>query len=61
MEKEEEIREEHKADRVPGFFSSRLNWDPPPLQPQASVSPPLVPGGHTRLREKGWRPPIGTR
>ncbi len=30
--------------RVLGLFSSLLNLDPPPLHPQASVSPPLVPG-----------------
>jgi hypothetical protein len=27
---------------VIGFFSSRPNWDPPPPQPQDSVSPPLL-------------------
>jgi hypothetical protein len=26
---------------------------PPPLKPQVSV-PPLVPGGHTCLQERGW-------
>jgi hypothetical protein len=30
----------HRVDRVLGFFSSRLNWDPPPLHPQAVVLPP---------------------
>jgi hypothetical protein len=33
----------HRVDRVRGFFPSRPNWDPP----QASVFPPLVPGGPT--------------
>jgi hypothetical protein len=44
-EKEEEKREEHKADRVPGFFSSSSNWDPPPSQPQARVCPPTPGSG----------------
>ncbi len=35
------------------FFSSPLNWDPPPPHPQASVSPLL-------FRERGWGIPIGT-
>ena len=43
---------------VQGFFSSRPNWDPPPPQPQESVSPPSFgsgggEGGHTRLRVRG--------
>jgi hypothetical protein len=33
------------------LFSSRPNWDPPPPHTQASVSPPLVPGGRTLFRE----------
>jgi hypothetical protein len=28
-----------RVDRVPGFFTSRPNWDPPPPHPQASVFP----------------------
>ncbi len=43
----------HRVDRVPGFFSSRPNWDLLHPHPQVSVFPPLVPGGHTRLRERG--------
>ncbi len=31
---------QHRAYRVPGFLSSRPNWLPPPLHPQAGVAPP---------------------
>jgi hypothetical protein len=34
----------HRVDRVPGY-NSRPNWLPPPPNPQASVAPPLFPGG----------------
>ncbi len=36
----------HRVERVLGIFSTRPNWDAP-SHPQASVSPPLVPGGNT--------------
>ncbi len=41
--------------RVLGFFSSRPNWDPPPPQPQESVSPLLCFRGEgvTCLRVRG--------
>ncbi len=41
--------------RVLGFFSNRPNWDPPPPQPQESVSPPLWFRGEgvTCLRVRG--------
>jgi hypothetical protein len=40
----------HRVDIVPGFLSSRPNWLPPPLHPQASVAPPpLVPRGWDTL------------
>jgi hypothetical protein len=42
---------DHRVYRVPGFLSSRPNWLPPPIHPQASIAfsppPPLVPGGGT--------------
>ncbi len=35
--------------------SARLNWDPPPPLPLASVSlPPEPKKGHTHLRVRGW-------
>ncbi len=47
----------HRADRVPGFLSSRPNWVPRLHHPQVSVAPPpWVPrggGGHNLLRERG--------
>jgi hypothetical protein len=39
--------------RVLGFLSSRPNWDPQPLHPHGSVSPPLVPRGHHSLAGEG--------
>jgi hypothetical protein len=33
--------QDHRVDRLLGFFSSRPNWDHPLSHPQASVSPPL--------------------
>ncbi len=47
--------------RLPGFFSSRPT--PPFTHPQASVAPPLIPGGggHTRWGREGWGFPIRTR
>jgi hypothetical protein len=40
--------------------SSELGLPTPPLQPQASVSPPFwFQGGHTRLRERGWGSQFG--
>jgi hypothetical protein len=39
---------------VPGFFSSRPNWDSPPSHPQASVPPPpFGSGGCTLARGIG--------
>ncbi len=36
----------HRVGRMLSFFSSRLNWDSPPPEPQVSVSPhPLIRGG----------------
>ncbi len=32
----------HRVNRVLGFLSSCPYWDPQPLNPQVSVSPPLV-------------------
>ncbi len=55
---------EHLQDRVLGFFSCRLNWNPPIPSPAGVCvpPPPLVPvGGHTRLRERGWGFLIQTR
>ncbi len=46
MEKEEEIREEHKADRVLGFFSSRPR-DPSPVD--ECVLPPPPPDEGTNI------------
>ncbi len=34
------IHNQHKVDRMLGFFSSRPNWDPPLPHTQASVFPP---------------------
>jgi hypothetical protein len=54
------LQASHRVDRVPGFLSSRPNWVRLPPHLQASVVPPLVPGGggvHTRLRERGVRGP----
>jgi hypothetical protein len=52
----------HRVDRVLGFFSSRPNWDPPThSSPKECVPLPLVPGVHTRLREKDGGVPIQTR
>ncbi len=44
--------------RVPQCLSPSPNRDPPPLLPQASVSPPRNQRGrgHTRLRVRGWGP-----
>jgi hypothetical protein len=52
------VAHSRQSDRL---FSSRLNWDPPPLHPQssesplqASVLPPFgLGGGHTYLRVRG--------
>ncbi len=39
-------------------FSSRWNWDSPtPLAAGECAPPPFGPGGHTRLRLKGWGSP----
>jgi hypothetical protein len=48
--------------KVPGFLSSRPNWVPPPLPPQARVGfPPLGPWGETHSPVgKGWGDPIQT-
>jgi hypothetical protein len=46
----------HRVDRVLGFLSSRLNWNP--NNPQMSVSPPLVPGGDTFACRGVGRVPI---
>ncbi len=54
----------HRVDRVPGFLSSRPNWVRTPPSPAGECllpSPPLFPGGHTRLQERGWADPIRTR
>ncbi len=44
--------------RVPEFLSIRLIGSPPPIPPQANVSPPpptwALGGRHTRLRERRW-------
>ncbi len=39
------------------FFFSRRNWDSPNPSPAGECAPPLVPGGGTRLRERGWESP----
>jgi hypothetical protein len=46
-----------EVDRVLCFFSSRLNWDPPPLTHRRVCPPPLDFGGHTRLLERVWGGP----
>ncbi len=51
----------NRLDRVLGFLSNRRYWLLPPPHPQASVAPPLVPGGHTRLRERRRGEPIRTK
>ncbi len=46
-------RQGHGVYRVPGFFSSRPNWVPPPRPARKCCSPPLGPReGHTRLRDR---------
>jgi hypothetical protein len=56
-------RQIHRVDRVPGFFSSRPNWDPCTPSPSGECVLPFGSerGGHTRLRERGWGVPIRTR
>jgi hypothetical protein len=50
----------HRVDRVLGFLSSRLNWDPNHLPAGDCVPPFGARGGHTCLQERGgWGPNIG--
>ncbi len=52
----------HRVDKVLGFFSSRLNWGPPPRSPAGEcVSPFWFRRGHTRLRKRGWEVTIRMR
>ncbi len=57
------LRFNHRVDKVPGFFSSRPKWDPPPpLHPLTRWRVCPLPlrfrgGGHSRLRERGWGSP----
>ncbi len=56
----------HRADRVPGFLSSRPNCLPPPphTQPRVASPPPFWFQGrrHTRLRKRGgWWSQFGRR
>ncbi len=49
-----EGRDHSTVHRVPEFLAGRLNWHPPPLPPQTSVSPQNPGGGtHTRMWEWG--------
>jgi hypothetical protein len=47
------VKDGHRVDRVLGFISSRLNWDPQPPHPQAMCPPPPLwfQGGDTLAGE----------
>jgi hypothetical protein len=46
----------HRVGRVLSFFSSRRNWYSPNPSP-AGESAPVLGGGHTRWRVRGWENP----
>ncbi len=52
----------HRVDRVPGFFSSRPNWDTPPLTRRRVHVPPSLwfQGMHTKSERGGEGVPIRT-
>jgi hypothetical protein len=56
------VPNDHRVDRVLGFFSSRPRWDHPPLTPRECVPSLLVPEGGTQSHEgQGVWVPIRTR
>jgi hypothetical protein len=47
----------HRVGRVLCLFSSRRNWDSPIPSPAVCPLPPVLGGGHTHWRERGWESP----